>query len=164
MPDDSSRVHRTWYPSDVRPDANASASASVGRRSAAPADSVGIHAGSRLVLVAAVSSAVSRLSRRATAPAVAEHAAPMTRVPVSPKSSMRTRPAANVPRIAPSVFAAYSRPNAADRWRSRLSWRVSVGSVAPISTVAGARASTASANRIRASTTGWPSIEGKIPR
>jgi hypothetical protein len=42
---------------------------------------------------------------------MAEHPAPMTSVPVSPTSSISTKPAAIVPAIAPMVFAAYSLPN-----------------------------------------------------
>ena len=53
-----------------------------------------------------------RASHRAPIPAIAEQPAPMASAPPSPKISMRTSPAASVPAMAPSVFAAYSRPNA----------------------------------------------------
>ena len=59
--------------------------------------------------------------------------------------------------IAPIVFAAYSRPNAWLSCASELRCRVSVGSVAPMSTVAGARASSANPSRMSASTCGEPS-------
>ena len=45
------------------------------------------------------------------------------------------------------MFAAYSRPNDSLRCASALRWRVSVGSVAPIRTVAGARARSARPSR-----------------
>ena len=69
-------------------------------------------------------------------PANAEQIAPTRRAPSSPSTSIRTSPAPNVPTIAPIVFAAYNRPNDSLRCASALRWRVSVGSVAPISTVA----------------------------
>ena len=111
VPDDSSRVHRTWYPSDVRPETNASRRARVGRRSSDDAELAGVHEGSRHAADEASSAAsysvsAPRLSSSATAPAVPEQAAAITSVPVSPKTSIRTRPAASVPAIAPSVFAA----------------------------------------------------------
>ena len=52
------------------------------------------------------SGGVRLASTRATTPAIAEHAAPMYSVRVRPTSSISTRPAASVPRIAPIVFAA----------------------------------------------------------
>ena len=39
-------------------------------------------------------------------PAIPDKAAPTSSAPVKPTSSIRTSPAANVPRIAPIVFAA----------------------------------------------------------
>ncbi len=74
---------------------------------------------------------------------------------------MSTNPASAVPTIAPIVFAAYScwnAPPTPDLPRDRK--RVSVGSVAPIITVAGARARIASPNRTSASATGAPESAG----
>ena len=83
---------------------------------------------------------------------MAEQAAPTSSVPVSPSSSIRTKPAAIVPTIAPDVLAAYSRPKELDRLAgSRERWRVRVGRVAPIRIVAGPRARSESPKRIRAS-------------
>ncbi len=88
-------------------------------------------------------------------PAVAEHAAPTSSAPVSPSSSISAKPATAVPTIAPTVFAAYSCWNApAIPVRPELRKRVSVGRVAPISTVAGASARIARAKRTSASATG----------
>ena len=72
---------------------------------------------------------------------------------------MSAKPAANVPMTAPIVFAEYRRPNASLRASSRAKWRTSAGNVAPIITVAGASASTASARRTITSI-GVPSIAG----
>ena len=75
----------------------------------------------------------------------AEQAAPTASAPDRPSSSIRTNPAIAVPRIAPIVFAAYSRLKAELNSAFRARYRVRVGRVAPIRTVAGARASNASA-------------------
>ena len=69
-----------------------------------------IGSGSGVGLTAAEPERRSR--SRAMRPAVAEHTAPVTSAPVSPNSSIRTKPAIAVPKIAPSVFAAYSFWNA----------------------------------------------------
>ena len=82
---------------------NASARASVGR--APVADGTGRWVG-RPRSTARRSPEGSRLSQSATTPAIPEHVAATTSVPVRPSSSMSTRPAANVPMIAPTVFAA----------------------------------------------------------
>ena len=103
------------------------------------------------------SAAGCRARKRATIPAIAEQTAPTHRAPVRPSSSMRMRPAARVPMIAPMVFAAYSRPNDWLRCAFVLRWRVRVGSVAPIRMVAGARARSAIARRMTARTCGAPS-------
>ena len=88
-------------------------------------------------------------------PAIAEHAAPTSSAPVSPSSSISAKPATAVPTIAPIVFAAYSCWNALPMpcWPVDRN-RVSVGSVAPMSTVAGASARIASRNRTSASAIG----------
>ena len=83
---------------------------------------------------------------------------------MSPSSSISTNPAIAVPRIAPTVFAAYSRWNApAIPTEPRARKRVSVGSVAPISSVAGARARIASANRTSARASGASDRAGYRP-
>jgi len=44
--------------------------------------------------------------KTATIPAIPEQAAPTTRAPVNPSSSISTTPARSVPTIAPAVFNA----------------------------------------------------------
>ncbi len=83
----------------------------------------------------------------------------MRSAPLSPNSSMKTRPASSVPATAPSVFAEYSRPNASPIASDLVRWRTRAGNVAPIMIVAGASASTASTSRATASQ-GVPSSDG----
>ena len=78
---------------------------------------------------------------------------------------MRTKPAAIVPTIAPIVFAAYSFPKEPlSSEGSRLRYRVRVGSVAPMRTVAGPSATSASPKRTSASRLGLPSSVPNAPR
>ncbi len=99
-------------------------------------------------------------SSRASSPATAEQPAPIASAPESPNTSISTNPAIAVPPIAPIVFAAYSRLNAELSSTLRARCRVRVGSVAPMSTVAGASASTASTTRTSASSVGELSSPG----
>ena len=96
-------------------------------------------------------------ARGPTSPATTEQPAPTASAPDRPSSSMRTNPASVVPMIAPIVLAAYSRLKAPVSVTPRARYRVSVGSVAPIRIVAGARASTAIANRQDRQRAGRPS-------
>ena len=104
--------------------------------------SVGVQAGSRHAVAARGIRLGGPVPRRAGArrrPAVAEHAAAITSVPVSPNSSIRTQPGDERPddraRACSPRRAGRTPPTGGGR---RLSWRVRVGRVAPIRTVAGA--------------------------
>jgi hypothetical protein len=73
---------------------------------------------------------------------------------------MSSSPAARVPTMAPTVFAAYRRPKARLSSVVRARWRVRLGNVAPMRIVAGARARTANTRRMTASSWGFASSEG----
>ena len=80
---------------------------------------------------------------------------------MSPNSSISAKPAIAVPTIAPIVLAAYSCWNALPMPACPVDRnRVSVGSVAPIRTVAGASARIASRNRTSARAIGVPDSAG----
>ncbi len=107
VPEARRRVHVTWYASEVRPEMNAITKASRTREVGGPSVAVSVGAvlgateGASATVAASDAARGSRASQSADSPAISENAAPTRSAPDSPSSSMRMRPAASVPRIAP---------------------------------------------------------------
>ena len=89
------------------PDARAAVPLDGGGAAAAPTAALAVRPASATGSVAES----ARQPRCATSPATSEPTAPMASAPDSPTSSTRTSPARSVPMMAPTVLAAYSRPN-----------------------------------------------------